>query len=336
MRPKWLAVGEDVGLQREKGAAGVDEVDAGKPVLLGDLLRAQVLLHGEGEVGAAFHGRVVGDDITSRPAHAADAGDEAGRGRGAVVHPQAARAPISRKGAVDRSGPRSAPERGACLCVMAPHRPPRRRTLAHRLEPGAELGLELVHVRLFSRNSSEFASIVLLDDRHVRSMPRGVDSSPCRSGKRFKVGLDPDGDVAAWTRTSTRPWPGSRRRLARTPKVVCLPELYRSPYFCQSEDARLFDLAENLCRDRAPRPGARRHRQARRGRRDRAFVRAARRRLYHNYRRGDRRHGRCWGRASTARCTSPTIPRSMRSSTSPPGDLGFRRLRHAQPAASGR
>jgi N-carbamoylputrescine amidase len=28
--------------------------------------------------------------------------------------------------------------------------------------------------------------------------------------------------------------------------VVCLPELYRSPYFCQKEDARLFDLAEPL------------------------------------------------------------------------------------------
>src|SRR5260221_6990134 len=26
--------------------------------------------------------------------------------------------------------------------------------------------------------------------------------------------------------------------------VVCLPELYRSPYFCQKEDARLFDLAD--------------------------------------------------------------------------------------------
>ena len=28
--------------------------------------------------------------------------------------------------------------------------------------------------------------------------------------------------------------------------VVCLPELYRSPYFCQKEDARLFDLAEPI------------------------------------------------------------------------------------------
>ena len=27
-------------------------------------------------------------------------------------------------------------------------------------------------------------------------------------------------------------------------EVVCLPELFRSPYFCQREDARLFDLAE--------------------------------------------------------------------------------------------
>src|SRR5262249_37295134 len=26
--------------------------------------------------------------------------------------------------------------------------------------------------------------------------------------------------------------------------VVCLPELYRSPYFCQKEDAALFDVAE--------------------------------------------------------------------------------------------
>ena len=29
-------------------------------------------------------------------------------------------------------------------------------------------------------------------------------------------------------------------------EVVCLPELYRSPYFCQKEDARLFDLAETI------------------------------------------------------------------------------------------
>lgn len=29
-------------------------------------------------------------------------------------------------------------------------------------------------------------------------------------------------------------------------KVICLPELYRSQYFCQSEDFKIFDLAESL------------------------------------------------------------------------------------------
>src|SRR4051812_27065091 len=29
-------------------------------------------------------------------------------------------------------------------------------------------------------------------------------------------------------------------------QVVCLPELYRSRYFCQKEDAALFDLAETV------------------------------------------------------------------------------------------
>src|SRR5215207_41670 len=29
-------------------------------------------------------------------------------------------------------------------------------------------------------------------------------------------------------------------------EVVCLPELYRTPYFCQREDAALFDLAETV------------------------------------------------------------------------------------------
>jgi N-carbamoylputrescine amidase len=38
---------------------------------------------------------------------------------------------------------------------------------------------------------------------------------------------------------------GRVREAARAgAEVVCLPELYRSPYFCQKEDAALFDLAE--------------------------------------------------------------------------------------------
>jgi N-carbamoylputrescine amidase len=37
-----------------------------------------------------------------------------------------------------------------------------------------------------------------------------------------------------------------REAAAKGAGVVCLPELYRSPYFCQREDARLFDLAETI------------------------------------------------------------------------------------------
>jgi N-carbamoylputrescine amidase len=37
-----------------------------------------------------------------------------------------------------------------------------------------------------------------------------------------------------------------RDAAAKGANVVCLPELYRSPYFCQREDAKLFDLAETV------------------------------------------------------------------------------------------
>ena len=71
-----LAVGEDLVLQRQERAAGVDEVDARQPVVQGHLLRAQVLLDRHRVVGAALDGRVVGDDHALAAAHAADAGDD--------------------------------------------------------------------------------------------------------------------------------------------------------------------------------------------------------------------------------------------------------------------
>ena len=83
--PEVVAVGEDLGLQRQERAAGVDEVDAGQVVLLGDLLRAQVLLHRQREVGAALHGRVVREDDARLTLDHADAGDDPGRRRLAVV-----------------------------------------------------------------------------------------------------------------------------------------------------------------------------------------------------------------------------------------------------------
>ena len=73
-----VAVGEDLGLERQEGAARVDEVDARQVVLLRDLLRAQVLLHGQREVGASLHGRVVRDDHALLALDHADAGDDPG------------------------------------------------------------------------------------------------------------------------------------------------------------------------------------------------------------------------------------------------------------------
>ena len=66
--PEVIAIGKDLGLQRQKRAARIDQVDARQPVLERDLLRAHVLLDGDRVVGAALDRRIVGDDrATSRP-----------------------------------------------------------------------------------------------------------------------------------------------------------------------------------------------------------------------------------------------------------------------------
>ena len=81
-----LAVREDLVLQGQERAAGVDEVDARQPVVQRHLLRAQVLLHRHRVVGAAFDRRVVGDDHALAPLDAADAGDDAGAVDRVLVH----------------------------------------------------------------------------------------------------------------------------------------------------------------------------------------------------------------------------------------------------------
>ena len=73
-----VAVREDLCLQREEGAARVDEVDAREPVLPRDLLGAQVLLDGQREVGAALDGGVVREDDALPALDHADAGDDSG------------------------------------------------------------------------------------------------------------------------------------------------------------------------------------------------------------------------------------------------------------------
>ena len=80
-----LAVGEDLVLHRQEGAAGVDQVDAGQLVVKRDLLGPQVLLDAERVVGAALDRRVVGDDHAAPALDHADSADHAGAGRVAVV-----------------------------------------------------------------------------------------------------------------------------------------------------------------------------------------------------------------------------------------------------------
>ncbi len=79
-----VAVGEDLGLEGQERAAAVDQIDAGEPVLEGDLLGPQVLLDGHRVVRAALDGRVVRDDDAGRALDPPDAGHDA-RARRVVV-----------------------------------------------------------------------------------------------------------------------------------------------------------------------------------------------------------------------------------------------------------
>ena len=83
---EMLAVGKHLGLVRQVGAAGIDQIDAGQPVLARDLLGAQMLLHRHRIVGAALDGGVVAHDHAFAALDAADAGDQAGAVDGVVVH----------------------------------------------------------------------------------------------------------------------------------------------------------------------------------------------------------------------------------------------------------
>src|SRR5690606_11873903 len=81
-----IAIRKDLILQWQKSAAGVDEIDAGQAVFGGDLLCAQMLLHGDREIRPAFHGCVVRNDHDMHAVDTADAGDDASTGCAAVVH----------------------------------------------------------------------------------------------------------------------------------------------------------------------------------------------------------------------------------------------------------
>jgi hypothetical protein len=81
-----LAVGEHLVLSGQERAARVHQIDAGQPVLSGDLLRAQVLLDGNRVIRAALHRRVVGHDHAFATGYSADSCDHSGAGAFVVVH----------------------------------------------------------------------------------------------------------------------------------------------------------------------------------------------------------------------------------------------------------
>ncbi len=83
---EMLAVGEHLVLRRQERAARIDEVEAGQPVVSGDLLGAQMLLDGHREIGAALDRRVVGDDDAFAAADPPDPGDDPGRRHRAIIH----------------------------------------------------------------------------------------------------------------------------------------------------------------------------------------------------------------------------------------------------------
>jgi N-carbamoylputrescine amidase len=64
------------------------------------------------------------------------------------------------------------------------------------------------------------------------------------SPQRFKVGLVQMAMSPDPARNVEHALGRVKEAAAAGADVVCLPELFRSPYFCQSEDARRFDLAE--------------------------------------------------------------------------------------------
>ena len=85
MRPKWNLSGKTSACSGRKRARRVHQVDGRQAVLERDLLGPDVLLDGHRQVAAALHGGVVGDDHHLAAVDAADARDDAGRGRGLVV-----------------------------------------------------------------------------------------------------------------------------------------------------------------------------------------------------------------------------------------------------------
>ena len=155
-----LAVGEDLRLQGEEGAAGVDEIEARQPVLEGDLLCPQVLLDRDRIVGAALDRGIVGDDQHFAARDATDARDDSRARRVVVIHA--------------RGGERREFEEG-CTAVEQPFDPLSHRKLAQGAVAFEILGATAVAVAIGARaklvDEAAHPLLVGLEDRI-----RGIDA----------------------------------------------------------------------------------------------------------------------------------------------------------------
>ncbi len=82
---KMIAVGKHLVLHRQKGAAGIHQIEAGEAQPFGDGLGPQVLFHRERVVGATLHGGIVHHQHAEPPRDEPDAGDDAGGGHRLVI-----------------------------------------------------------------------------------------------------------------------------------------------------------------------------------------------------------------------------------------------------------
>jgi hypothetical protein len=136
---EMLAVRKHLVLVGQIGAARIHQIDARQPVLLGDLLGAQVFLDRDRIVGATLHRGVIGDDHAFVPRNPADAGDEPGRGHVAAVHAMGGELGELEEGGagVEKVADPLARQQLAARQVLLPRR--RAATLLDRLDQGAQL-----------------------------------------------------------------------------------------------------------------------------------------------------------------------------------------------------
>ena len=172
MRPKWSRSGKTSACSGRNAPPESTRYTRGQAVLLGDLLRAQVLLHRDREVGAALHGGVVGHHHHLAAADAADAGDDARRrapprrrGRARPGRRSPGRACRDRAAVSMRSRTRSFP---CSRWRRIASSPPPARASARRARRSASSASMWAR---FSRNSADRVSTWLSMTGIGRSMP---------------------------------------------------------------------------------------------------------------------------------------------------------------------